>query len=289
MEENQTEFYINSFPIRIDILECYEYLKKSDKIKNFIDLGIVSSTHSDRELLMLLSATPVSAFFRASDGMDDIINKLWLSKVIKKAIDLYSNNIDLNFDQTKINTQFIKKIAKYSKMPEDFKQVITNILRENGILLVYESHIKGSKIDGACLTLPNGIPVIGISLRFDRIDSFWFTLLHELAHIHLHYNYLNEPIIDDLELVVDSDNRIEIQANNLAKYSIVEKSDWRTFITECKSFSYNTNESNELKLKIISDRNEVHPALIAGLVRYELKNYTLFSELINSYKVRNYF
>ena len=32
----------------------------------------------------------------------------------------------------------------------------------------------------------NGAPVAALTLRYDRLDNFWFTLLHELAHIALH-------------------------------------------------------------------------------------------------------
>ena len=31
-----------------------------------------------------------------------------------------------------------------------------------------------------------GCPVIGLTLRYDRLDNFWFVLLHELGHVFLH-------------------------------------------------------------------------------------------------------
>src|SRR6202041_1370154 len=40
-----------------------------------------------------------------------------------------------------------------------------------------------SKIDGVCVWLNEKAPVIGMSLRFDRIDNFWFVLRHELEHV----------------------------------------------------------------------------------------------------------
>ncbi|KAI1694314.1 hypothetical protein Ddc_22202 [Ditylenchus destructor] len=43
--------------------------------------------------------------------------------------------------------------------------------------------LSGSKIDGACFWLDAHKPVIGMTLRFDRIDNFWFVLRHEIEHV----------------------------------------------------------------------------------------------------------
>ena len=49
--------------------------------------------------------------------------------------------------------------------------------------------------------LGDGRLVIGLTLRYDRIDNFWFCLLHEVAHVgrHLDRNQ-RETFIDDLSL-----------------------------------------------------------------------------------------
>ena len=43
--------------------------------------------------------------------------------------------------------------------------------------------LPAAKIDGVCFWLDDQSPVIGMSLRFDRIDNFWFVLRHELEHV----------------------------------------------------------------------------------------------------------
>ncbi|HBZ58593.1 MAG TPA: hypothetical protein DEO49_05545, partial [Sutterella sp.] len=55
------------------------------------------------------------------------------------------------------------------------------ILDEAGIRLVLVE-CKGSCIDAVCTWLDHS-PVIGMTLRFDRVDNFWFVLRHELAHV----------------------------------------------------------------------------------------------------------
>jgi len=65
-------------------------------------------------------------------------------------------------------------------------------------------------------------PVIGLTLRHDRIDNFWFTLLHELAHLVEHYQVLSstDHVFFD-ELDIETDDEIEAQADRLAKNSLV--------------------------------------------------------------------
>ncbi len=57
------------------------------------------------------------------------------------------------------------------------------ILAESGIRFVIVEGLQSAKIDGACFWLDANSPVIGMTLRFDRIDNFWFVLRHELEHI----------------------------------------------------------------------------------------------------------
>jgi len=65
-------------------------------------------------------------------------------------------------------------------------QRIPTIMRENGIRFVVVEHLAGSKVDGAAFWLDEQSPTIAVSLRLDRMDNFWFTLMHECAHIDHH-------------------------------------------------------------------------------------------------------
>ena len=57
------------------------------------------------------------------------------------------------------------------------------ILAESGIRFVIVESLSSAKIDGVCFWLNSTSPVIGMSLRYDRIDNFWFVLRHELEHV----------------------------------------------------------------------------------------------------------
>ena len=55
------------------------------------------------------------------------------------------------------------------------------ILAKDGIHLGCLEHLPRTHLDGAALQLADGTPVIGLTLRYDRLDNFWFCLLHELS------------------------------------------------------------------------------------------------------------
>ena len=70
-----------------------------------------------------------------------------------------------------------------------------------GIPFVTLSHVPRTYLDGAALQLVNGRPVIALTLRHDRVDNFWFCLLHELAHVGRHMDYDNpRTFLDDQSL-----------------------------------------------------------------------------------------
>jgi HTH-type transcriptional regulator/antitoxin HigA len=66
--------------------------------------------------------------------------------------------------------------------PEEARKV-PRILTECGVRFVVVETLSSAKIDGVCFWLNDFSPVIGMTLRYDRIDNFWFVLRHELEHV----------------------------------------------------------------------------------------------------------
>lgn len=60
---------------------------------------------------------------------------------------------------------------------------VPRILAECGIRYILVETLTSAKIDGVCFWLNDRSPVIGMTLRHDRIDNFWFVLRHELEHV----------------------------------------------------------------------------------------------------------
>jgi len=64
-----------------------------------------------------------------------------------------------------------------------------------GVQFVCLRHLSKTYLDGAAFWLAEG-PAVALTLRYDRIDAFWFTLMHELAHLA---EGRSEAYLDQLE------------------------------------------------------------------------------------------
>jgi len=76
----------------------------------------------------------------------------------------------------------VAKLSALLSAPEEARKA-PRILAECGIRYVVVETLSAAKIDGVCFWLNDEAPVIGMSLRHDRIDNFWFVLRHELEHV----------------------------------------------------------------------------------------------------------
>ena len=76
----------------------------------------------------------------------------------------------------------VKQLSRLSSSDEETRR-LPRILADLGVRFVIVGHLPHTRIDGAALWLDDQSPVIAVSLRYDRVDGFWFTVMHELAHI----------------------------------------------------------------------------------------------------------
>ncbi len=148
-------------------------------------------------------------------------------------------------------------------------------LREVGISLVIEPHLQSTHLDGAALLSDRG-PVVGLTLRHDRLDNFWFVLLHELIHVkkHLRKGSL-EDIFDDL----DADaNEIEREADTLAGQALIADEVWETALPRFVR--------SEEAVRDFAEQLKISPAIVAGRIHREADDYALFSNLVGRGVVR---
>ncbi len=213
------------------------------------------------------------ALFRQRPDASEAVTRLWLSRVREKARLLAAFNRMPRF--LGLTTQWLADFAKKSLDVNNIVK-LESILREVGIVLVYEPSIAGLKLDGAAFQLGEDKPVVALSLRYSRLDNFWFTLMHELAHIAIHRDVLATPILDDLE-TTSSDLR-ELQADRLASDSLIPRHAWRS----CQA---KYTQSPEDVAKFAAELG-VHPAIVAGRLRRELDRHDLFADFINAADVR---
>lgn len=213
------------------------------------------------------------------ETVDKFALKAWKCQAIhlakKKQLPEYNKN--------KLDKTFLKEIVKLSQFSEG-PLLVRELLNKKGIHLIILRHLDKTYLDGACFVMSDGHPVIGLTLRHNRLDNFWFTLLHELAHLLLHVNDISNAFFDDTEKGhIDKSNIVEKEADTLAQEMLISGKEWKIINKKLKeNFSVSTVSSLAIELGI-------SPAIIAGGVRRHRNDYTQFTKLISSNKVRAHF
>ena len=148
-------------------------------------------------------------------------------------------------------------------------------LNRHGIHLIIEPHLPKTYLDGAVCLSDTGNPVVALTLRHDKLDNFWFSLMHELAHIALHIDGNEAWYLDDLD--VSGGNKIEQEADALARNALLP-------ITSDILMQLNTvSEVQELAGEL-----NVSPCIVAGRRRYDMNNHMLFGSLFRD-KIKPFF
>jgi HTH-type transcriptional regulator/antitoxin HigA len=170
----------------------------------------------------------------------------------------------------------IGKLVDLSTRPNGPVDAI-GLLRDHGVILVFERHLPSTHLDGAAMLLNDETPVIGLTLRHDRLDNFWFTLFHELGHIFRHRDRgLREGFFD--EEGAPSLNDLESEADEFAESAFIPNEVWR------KSFVRFT-KANEQVMQFAKERG-ISSAVVAGRIRRERKDWTLFTDLVGQASLR---
>ena len=165
----------------------------------------------------------------------------------------------------------LRALAEYA--PEARK--VSRVLGEAGIRFLVVEPLPGTKMDGATFWLDNISPVIAISLRFERIDNFWFTIMHEFFHLKRHDAILDPSLfsstgggqmaaVDKTEQIVDEE----------AANALIPKETLDSFILRVSPFFSKT------KIIQFALRNRIHPGIVVGQLHHRTKNYTANREML---------
>ena len=162
----------------------------------------------------------------------------------------------------------LKKLKNCLSAPQEARHV-PRLLMECGIRLIFVESLKASKIDGVCLWLNEKSPVIGMTLRFDRMDNFWFVLRHELEHV-LQRHGVAVPMLDVDVGNMSSIDSEEKTANEVAAEFCAPQAKIDSFIAR-KAPLFPERDFLGLA-KILG----VHPSLVAGQIQFKTGRYELF-------------
>lgn len=155
--------------------------------------------------------------------------------------------------------------------PEEIRHV-PRLLEECGVRLVFVEGLPGGKIDGVCLWI-NDSPVIGMSLRFNRIDNFWFVLRHECEHVLRGHGQDQEIIDVNLEQTSEMISEDERLANEAATEFLVPQEKMNSFIIR-KSPLF-----SERDVVAFAKTMGVHPGIVVGQIQRKTDRWDFLKRL----------
>jgi HTH-type transcriptional regulator/antitoxin HigA len=155
----------------------------------------------------------------------------------------------------------------------DDVRFVPGILAECGVRFLIVEKLLNCKIDGVCTWLGDQ-PVIGLTVRHNRLDNFWFVLRHEVEHVLSGDGRNGCEIIDS-----GMDDPYSRAVTNTDVKEMEEAAD-----KAASNFPFSQDKLLSFyrrKAPYISERdvigfaglNEVHPAVVVGQIQYLKKDY----------------
>jgi len=206
--------------------------------------------------------------YRGEKQIDEYSLSIWQAKVVELAL---NDQLDVKYskDMSENLLQIIACLTAFSEGPLLARQK----LNQYGIHLIILPHLPKTYLDGAAMVLKDGSPVIGLTLRHDRLDNFWFSLMHELVHVIEHLGKDNTPYFDDFEHRARDIADVESDADKIAENKLIPSDQW------------NHNDSEKMYLKgnpVIRNKARelnIDPSILAGRIRHDI-DYKRFHGLL---------
>ena len=191
--------------------------------------------------------------FRCAQHRDPVVSSqmAW----VKRVENLAKQQTVVSFERSKLAAA-IPEILACTEQVKSVAQ-IPRLLMRLGVHFVIVPHLSKTYLDGAAFYL-NGNPVIALTLRYDRIDSFWFTLMHELGHIVAGHQ---GSYLDNLDALEDNDE--ETEANQKAAEWLINYRALQGFVTGTKKYF------SRKAIEDFAQTQRRHPGIILGRLHHD--------------------
>ena len=200
----------------------------------------------------------------------------WTARIVGRAEEISTS---VPYRPGSLTLDVMREIARLSWSDQGPRLAQEYLRRRLGIPMIVEPRLSGTHLDGAAIQGPGG-PVLGLTLRHDRLDNFWFCLMHELVHIDRHFTEEARRFYDDLDTGPEKDDR-EVEADNVAGEALIPNDEWE--MSAAKSL-----HSAEAVMDL-ANRLHIHPAIVAGRIRHESGRYRVLSGMVGHGCVRTLF
>jgi HTH-type transcriptional regulator/antitoxin HigA len=212
---------------------------------------------------------------RAGRSVDRHALAAW---TIRIAIRASNKRFSTPYRPGSVTDNFMRQVAQLSWSAKG-PLLAEEFLARHGIALIIEPHLSRTRLDGAAILIAADRPVIGLTVRYDRLDNFWHSLMHELAHLSLHLKTPGDGFYDDLD--TEGEDIAEREADELAREVLVPRDMWQQ--------SPARNLPSPEAAAHLADQLRIHPAIVAGRMQYESKNYRILRTLLGSGEVQKLF
>ncbi len=198
--------------------------------------------------------------------MDEYALLTWHAAVLKKARQVKFKSV---YVKGSLTDERLKELARLSRF-EQGPRLAQEFLADIGIALVFETHFNKTYLDGAAM-VDGDRPVVALTLRHDRLDNFWFALLHELVHVKDHLGPDRSFIADNLEDKIHQQSKEEREADEGAREILIPHAEWLA--------SDLINSPTMDAAVALANKLRIHPTIVAGRVRFESGNWRLLSSI----------
>ncbi|MCA1288622.1 MULTISPECIES: ImmA/IrrE family metallo-endopeptidase [Rhodobacterales] len=210
------------------------------------------------------------------DHTEDVMLHAWRARVTARAREAFASVEDVH---EPLELKWMPGLVRLSNDTRGPLRAV-EVLADRGIVLIVEPQVPGLKIDGAAFIV-DGRPVIGMTVRTDTVDNFWFTLMHELAHVTLHFSTgLAVGFYDQTDQEASVDEQEE-EANRFASNLLIPEERWRRSTARIAK--------SAAVIERFADELGIHPAIVFGRIRKERGEWSLFANKIGRNTVRKLF
>lgn len=148
-------------------------------------------------------------------------------------------------------------------------------LAEKGLPVIIEARLDETHLDGAALLTADGRPVIGLTLRHNRLDNFWFTLFHEIGHVRSDLSP-ETPALFDSEIDQKKTAKIEMEADRFAVDTLIPPALW----SELRHLEHAD------EICAAAARHRLGVSILAGRLRRDANDYRKHRNLVGNQLAR---
>ncbi|WP_181885276.1 HigA family addiction module antitoxin [Pontibacter diazotrophicus] len=243
------------------------FLKKHAQLSGdpVIDLPWVKMLYGVKSSSGIASVKSKSSYmFRQSTKLkvDQANVAAWVKLVEHKAKGQTVGSFDRNNKEA-----LLQKLKEVFSNNTNCKEEARKVLAEAGIKLVYQEKPEFTPVDGFTFWSVDN-PAIGMTLRYNKIDNFAFTLLHELGHVYLHLRDYDEEEIISWESN-DEEYRgsgRERDADAFAQDNLIDRGIWDAFVNSQTRFP-------DEAIRGFAQQVNIHPAIVRGRLCHQFDLY----------------